>query len=179
MREEERGMFLNASDYIQLIIAIIAGVGAIFAFFNIRTNNRQISLQQKQWEYMHVPTFRISYIQLFGKGVFSFVIENSNNVYHQIEKITFSSDDILITTDYYASVESTNLRGTEIISKDEYHGLIVTLKLTNGEYHNGTILISGSDALGKEFKVVSNAIEFKDYKLVNEMQLNKTYLKRI
>ena len=170
---------MNASDYIQLSLAVIAGVGAIFAFLNIKNSNKQINLQQKQWEHSYVPVFYISYITSFDNKSYSFVIENTNRVSHQIEQVSFSSKDVKIKTDFNGFIESKSEKKGVITEKREYHGLIITLSVTENLYQNGTIQIKGRDSLGNQFKANSNEIVFKNYLLENHLKISRTYLKNI
>ncbi|WP_338652685.1 hypothetical protein V6B14_12805 [Sporosarcina psychrophila] len=169
---------MSASDYIQLLIAIIAGVGAIFAFLNIRMSNKQINLQQKQWEHSHVPIFKISYLSSKQDSVV-FVIENSNNIFHQIEQITFSSPEVKIELSINGFITKKTHSKGEITNEREYHGLIVKLIPLNDLYYNGILRLRGYDALGNEFKANSKELIFKNRKLENHLEVSKTYFKQI
>lgn len=177
---EGRGeRILSASDYIQLLIAIIAGVGAIFAFLNIRMSNKQINLQQKQWEHSHVPIFRISYLSSKGQDSVVFVIENPNNIFHQIEQITFSSPEVKIESSFNGFISKKTQSKGEITNEREYHGLMVKLIPLNDLYYNGILQLRGYDALGNEFKANSNELIFKNRKLENHLEVSRTYFKQI
>jgi hypothetical protein len=123
--------------------------------------------------------FRFSYIESFDKNSFSFVIENTNNVYHQIEQGIFSIDEVSLTIDFYGSINISNTRGEEIVKEKEYKGYIITLTLPDNQYYSGVIQLRGSDSLGNDFKVNSKALKFKDYKLTNHFYVSQTYFQKV
>ncbi|PSL42144.1 hypothetical protein B0H99_101392 [Planomicrobium soli] len=157
------------SDYIQLTIAVVAGIAAILTGLNIFFTNQQVNLQRKQWESSYVPIFRISLIKLYS-GNITLVIENTNAVYHEIQDITFSSEDVKVKEFYDGTVEN---------YRDVYKGLIVMLYPKTREYQIGSLQITGIDALGNEFKVNSKDIKFKYHRIENDKFLIRTYLKKI
>ncbi|PIC69886.1 MULTISPECIES: hypothetical protein [unclassified Sporosarcina] len=169
---------MNASDWIQLLLAVTAAIGAIFAFWNIRVSNKAIELQKKQWEHSAVPVYRISYITYAQKGVM-FVFENTNNVAHQVEDISFSMDEVKVEFSFNGTVEKSETKHGEKTVKEEHRGLVVKLVNTSTEYICGRIQLRGKDSLGNKFCLNSNSIELNANKLKNDLILSRTYLNKV
>ncbi|WP_060210329.1 hypothetical protein [Sporosarcina koreensis] len=169
---------MSISDVIQFVLAVIAAVGAIFAFLNIRTSNRQIELQQSQWEHKHQPVFKIIYTTQREKSKV-LVIENTNKVFHRIEDVSFTSSDVNVESQFNGMITNKKTRNNEVIEKHEYSGLIVTLTPIKDDFQSGFLQIRGFDALGNQF--ISNTVDlkFKNKELVNHIDIPMTYLKNI
>lgn len=164
------------SDYIQLAIALIAGIAAVFTGINIIVTNRNISIQKEQWAFSLSPTFKISYVAKARTYGVSFVIENSNNVYHEIEEVTFSTDEVEVTKVFGGIIDKGQVgEKKEIVAK----GLIIILKPSSEKFYEGYLQIKGKDSLGKDFKVNSNAIKFEGRSVRNDLELSRTYLRKV
>ncbi|WP_404333658.1 hypothetical protein [Planococcus rifietoensis] len=161
-------------DYIQLSIAVVAVIAAVIATVNTSLIKKQINLQKNQWEFSQVPIFRIS----FTKGNFNnatcIVVENSNSVYHHIKRITLSSEDLIVEK-YWNNFVVTIIEG----EPREFHGLIVLIKPKTNLFCEGTLQISGVDALGNDFKANSIPLKFDKGTLKNGIQLTNSFLKKV
>lgn len=168
---------MSIDQKIILASTLISLTGVIFSYLSVRRMGKQIDIQKRQWEYSCTPIFRISYITEFNQKSICFVIENSNNVYHQVEEITFPSDTLTIKDYFYGNVTSSEKSGGQIIDKKEYHGLLVTMEIKDSIEVRGRLRINGVDMLGNKFKVETKELVFKNYKLDNHLEISKTYLK--
>lgn len=140
---------------------------------------KQIDIQKRQWEHSCVPVFRIAYIQNFDAKSVSFVIDNPNNIYYQVDNVTFSTDGVIVKEFWQGTVTSTTTRNGNDVEKEEYKGLIVTLSPVNESNHIGTLQIVGKDMLGNKFIMNTNDLIFKNFQLDNHLKISRTYLKKI
>lgn len=164
---------MTGSDYIQLSIAVVAGIAAILTAINIFFTNRQVNLQKEHWEFSHVPIFQISYISIAGNNSTIFVVENTNKVYHEISGVTFTMEDVHVEQVFDGTINKGE--GKEIIAK----GLIIDLKSLTDKYCEGYIQLRGKDALGNDYIVNSQEIKFNKGRIQNDMILSRTYLRKI
>lgn len=162
--------------YIQFAIAMIAGIAAVLTGLNIIMTNKNINIQKEQWEFSLSPVFKISYIATTGPGGTPFVLENTNSVYHEIEDVSFTMNDVRVSKYFDGTIEKGAAReAKDMVAK----GLIIVLKPKTKNYSVGYLQIKGKDSLGNNFKVNSQAIEFKNFSVVNDLKLSRTYLKKI
>lgn len=166
---------MNAGDWIQLFLAIIAAIGAILAFMNIYVSKKAIELQQRQWEHSAVPVYRIDYITIAHNGPL-FVLDNTNEVAHQVEAITFSVDQVAIEFSFNGYVEKTKTKQGEKETTGIHKGLVVKLVNKSEEYICGYLQLKGKDSLGNEFRLNTNLIEFESSRIKNDLVLSQTYL---
>lgn len=158
---------MNISDYIQLSIASVAGIAAILTAINIRQTNKQVILQQKQWEHSQMPIFFIDMYE-DGRGYdINFGIQNTNNVYYQVKEVTFSQEDVevLSVNNGYLTRQDKFVGGISIRIKSNRQGLV-----------EGYLQISGNDALGNDFTAKSLLISIQDNRLRNNSKVIKSYL---
>lgn len=167
---------MSSSDKIQFSIAVVAGVAAILTAINIWVSNLNIQQQKKQWEFSLKPVFKISYIQEFAGDKTGFVIENSNHVYHEMKDINFSLDGVKVDMVFDGIIDTGKVGEERVVVAK---GLIITLLPGDDSYYEGYLQIVGKDSLGREFKVKSNAIKFKEKEIINDLELSRTYLKNI
>ncbi|WP_313429633.1 hypothetical protein [Siminovitchia terrae] len=168
---------MTAGDWIQFVLAITAGIGAIFAFWNINISKKAIELQKKQWEHAAVPVYRVDYITMANGGAL-LVLNNTNKVAHQRNNISFTTDDVKIVFSFNGTVEKSRTQNGEKLFEEVYKGLVVKLINSTEGYICGYLQIQGEDSLGNPFRLNSNLIEFKSEHLKNDLALSQTYLKK-
>lgn len=162
---------MSLSDKIQLTLAIIAGVSAILAFFGILSSNKQIKLQKQQWEFSYKPVIKVSYVMDTEKNC-RLILENTNNVFLKLKSVKYTDENIEIDASNYGRISITDSRTKE---RKNYEGINVILK-KNNEITSGCIEIIGIDALGNDFKAVSEKIMFKESALSNRFDIQDSFL---
>lgn len=155
---------------------IIAAGSLIFNALSTRQMKRQVNQHIKQWEHNQVPIFRFSFMTSFDRDSYVFIIKNTNNKYHHIENLTFSNTEVILKTNFNGTYDKS---GLSIVNKEDLKGLIVALKFRDLEEYKGEINIIGTDSLGNEFRARSLTLNFCKYKLVNHLNVTKTYLEKL
>lgn len=157
------------SDYIQLTIAIVAGIAAILTAVNIWQTNKQVTLQQKQWEHSQTPIFYINYTENTRDKSVLLVLQNTNNVYHHVEDATFSHHGVIID----------KISNGYLTTKDEFvDGISISIRAKDDSFIEGQLQIHGTDVLGKEFRSISLPIKLEDKRMTNTRKIEKSYLKK-
>ncbi|ALS76895.1 hypothetical protein AUC31_17455 [Planococcus rifietoensis] len=162
------------SDYIQLAIAVVAVVAAVIATVNTTLIKKQINLQKDQWEFSQIPIFKISYTKGISNSASWLVIENSNSVFHQIDQIIISSDDLVIEK-YWNNFVHVVIEG----EPREFHGLLIMIRPVNKLFCEAVLQIRGKDSLGNEFVANTIPLKFNQGILKNGIELTNTYLRKL
>jgi len=163
----------------QIILLITAGISLLAVFvtyLSVRKMGKQVEIQKSQWEYSQKPIFKIIKSQQYHVGR-AFIIENSNNIYHIIESITFSLPVDVEVYDIRKGFLQNKSEKDDSIS--EYHGLIVILKSKTDSFVEGVLQIRGKDVLGNSFVCNSPSIKFENKKVINSQDYFEIYFKNI
>lgn len=163
---------MTISDWIQLMLAIIAGIAAIISVFNVSVTNKQIKQQKKEWEFSYRPVFRVKYVSDFENGP-RLIVDTLNNVFHRIEKVSFSNEEVETEVSTYGLITVRNRAQNE---KDVYEGTSIKLKLKNVDDVSGIISLYGVDAIGNKFCMKTELIEIKNQKITNKYDLQNSFL---
>jgi len=161
----------------QIILLITAGISLLAVFvtyLSVRKMGKQVDIQKSQWEYSQKPIFRIIKFQNFS-GKWVFIIENSNSVFHEVERVTFTTSDVLISGDKQGRMETAKTRNGVRETGDVFQGLSVTLIPQIDTFTQGIIQIRGKDLLGNTFICNSQPIKFNNRKIINEHDFNRAY----
>ncbi|PIC66751.1 hypothetical protein CSV71_08025 [Sporosarcina sp. P21c] len=163
---------MTKDEWIQVSIAFIAIASVFVALANTIIMKRQLKHQHEQWEYSVKPVFRIIKIyhlnHLYEWTIF---FENTNDVYHKIDKVSFSSSDVVIS-------DSADFGWIKHISKDEietYKDTVVILRPKTDDFIVGTIKIEGVDLIGNRFEIFSPDVKFKNKYIENKISLDHKY----
>lgn len=161
---------MTASDYIQLSIAVVAGIAAILTAINIIFTNKQFNLQEKQWEYSYVPLFKVKFVDTFSSLRTILIIDSINSVYFQIKEASFSDERVEIDEISNGFVETNGHR---------IEGIYVKLRTNDFEFINGHLQLKGVDALGNEFNVFSQEIKLEGKRIINQYHVNKSFFNKV
>lgn len=158
-----------------MITASISLVGVFISYVSVRKIGKQVEIQKKQWEYSQKPIFKIIKLHNFN-GKCIFIVENSNSVFHVIDSITFTTPDVLISGGSHGRIETSSTKGGIKEIKDISKGLSITLTPQIDTFIDGIIQMTGKDIIGNTFICNSQSIKFNNLKLINESELNMSYL---
>lgn len=166
---------MNAGDWIQVSLAFIAMASVLIAMLNAIIMKGQLKQQQIQWEYSNKPAFRIvRSAKYIGDFKWILIIENTNNVFHQINEISFSSDEIELIRISHGVFTSS--REDE---KEVHKGLTLILDVKTGDFVVGNIKVEGIDLIGNSFKAISPDIKFKRRDIIDSGSFNHKYFRLI
>lgn len=167
---------MGISDKIQLGIAIVAGVAAVFTLCNIYITGQHMRMQKKQWEFSHSPVFKIIKVQPFDQEKNVILLENNNDVYYQIQSVHFSDNKVKATSQRHGRVGTALNKGGIISNEKEYEGYQVVLKAPQEETVRGYITLHGIDGLGNKFTCKSENIVIEKGGVNNIYDLTQTFL---
>jgi len=163
---------LSTSDWINLSIAIIAGIAAILTMININVMIEQNKEQKKQWEFSYVPVFRIAHTTAIDSSEYILLIENMNNTQYRLESISFSRPNVTTSFQNHGEI-ILNKTGSE---PEKFQGLQVTLEPEDYMGLVGHFTLKGTDALGNSFLMESKEIHFDHYELNGDIDTTNSYL---
>ena len=166
---------MTLEEKILLATACISLLAVFITYLSVRKMSKQVEIQKNQWEYSQKPIFRIiDHVDTESYRMSILIIENSNNIFHIIESITFTTPDVQLSDGTQGYIKTTSSI-TRIEEKSE--GLSVSLTPKVNTFIEGVIQIKGVDILGNNFTCNSPVIKFNQLKTVNPRDFKKIYFK--
>lgn len=165
---------MKGADWIQLSMAIVAFLGFILALMNQFTLKKQTNIHYKEWKYSVKPVFKITKVyHLNHLYEWTLFFENTNNVYHQIHKVSFSSDKVEISKIAMHGELRQQYKDYEDVFKDN----VIIMRPLTDEFIVGRVKIEGIDLVGNPFEAISPDIKFTNKYIENTIDLTQKYLK--
>src|SRR5690625_2781839 len=126
-------------------------------------------MNNKREKEKHIPIFIIEKITKFG-GHFALQIKNTKENFEVIKGAYSSNEDVCVEYVGVMDVVSEKKRSGEITSSKFYRGHTFNIFVNSNKKIETEIFIKGIDFSGKEFKVCTPIIQFKNGNKVTNIQ---------